>query len=275
MINNNDGLTLLTKLEEKWFQATHEVSIAEACDGGLQHQLIYLAQKVENVGREMRERREKVMYRDPYVFGMLLAWLDDIVADENSQKMLTRFQVFQASGFWCDVEYTDFASDLTGVAVPTWRNWRQVAQRYLRSAVGIAYLNRAGITPIAFVETVPLDKALRASALVSTGRLEPHQLDALVDPTVSTEQMRQVLRLTADEWAEVQAEKDAADKQWVEHGDVPAPVVFDPGTRTIRVQWLADGEFVSYTVLRMPVPAHDKVEELQKRIVDFCTKGVV
>lgn len=280
----NDALALVETLALGFERALVEVKILDGAPGRYdiaQHALAPLASSIDVEMQTMLTRRREVEVSDPWRFGLLLAFLEDqivvSVLDESGGEVkaeVSRFQFFQYMGFWPDREYVEWANERTGKEYTTWMNWKRAAKVCLLSTVGQAYVRRAGLTTTAFIEQVSMDKALRACSKMARGEIMPHQLDVLVDKDKSCETMRHALRSTAVEWEEVQEQQEQKDAEWAAKGDEKAKVDFDPATRVLRLGKRTNGEWVTFTIARLPVPTDPLVEELQVKLIAMAKKEV-
>lgn len=250
----------------------------------LQQELAPLASSIDTEMSVMVARRRQVEIADPWRFGMLLAFLEkrvDVQAidgktGEISSASMSRFEVFQVMGFWEGRGYTEWANARTGKGYTTWMNWRRAAQVCLLSEVGLGYIRQAEMTVPAFIEKVPMDKALRAVATIARGKLRRHQLDVLVDKKrpYSCEDMRHALRSTAKEWKEVEQEIDEHEEAWVADGDEKVKVDFDPATRVLQLGRRFNGEWKVSRVAHLPVSPDADVHELQMKLVELAKSEV-
>lgn len=239
----------------------------------MQGDLAPLASAIDITCTAMVQRRRVVERMDPWRFGLLLAFLEETVVTVE-EIAVTRFMLFQKTGFWSDRAFSEWADEATGVARSTWQNWKGNARRWLLSRVGQAYLGRMEMTPKEFVRRVSMDKALRAGATMARGLLQPHHLEALADEEVSSEGMRRALQATEEQWEAEQEERERLAQEWVALGDGTAPrVEFDPGTRTVRL--LTPGDSLGdHLVARFPVPVTPLVDLIQQEML-VAAKGVV
>lgn len=259
------------------------VSMEEPTVEALQKELMPIAQKIDNELTAMLRRRKRANRIDLWHFGLLFSFLgekvvfrrtDPATGEVLEEKKVSRFEIFQAAGFWQGRDFVEWACERSGVKRETWYNWVYVADVYLLTENGKRCIEDMGMTPNEFIESVSIDKALRAASNVSAGTLEEHHLKILKDPDQGSRVMRHALRSSREEWDEVEEQSERADEQWVQEGDEEPEIVYDPARGTVKLHMIHRGDWQRFSVVDLPVPAIPAIKELQRVMIQAAKREV-
>jgi hypothetical protein len=276
-----DGiLEMLQQVDATFEKSVAGYDLATAPARALEIKLESVACDVDELFRSMLEERRRVEREHPWRAGLLFVWMCDQVATQDNGDIVSRFQVFQNAGYWGDRTFQDWATESAGVEWVTIRGWMNAVRTYLLSDEGNALLEQAQITPMDFMRTVPMDKAIRAAARVPHGTLDTLHVQALLDEGVTSDRMRHLLRLQGQALEEAQEKQAALEQEWVATGgESTAPgspfwqVHYDEPSRVLRIQGQdASGKHFNNVVARFTVSTSLLIERLQEVMLQACIK---
>lgn len=256
MTNENHGtLTLLEGFRKKWVNGVGGLDLLVQDERGLariQTGLTPLATELVGLFQNMVEQRRLVREQHPYWFGSLLNFLVEpgVTVGEDSY---SRFEIMQRAGFFPGRRFVEWANEQTGVKEKTWRAWMQVTRVYFQTEAGVELLESQDLTPDEWVEKVPVGKSIRAMSKVSTGTIQPHQVEALVDPIKTEPQLNHILRTAADQHEREEADRAKAEKEWVEGVGERKWLDWNPLDRRLLLKRVdEDGKYSEGLVGRFP-----------------------
>ena len=268
------ALVLLEHLESQFAAGIGTLSVYTESADILWNALSGVAADIDGEMEKMLQEGLRVVQINPWRCGLVLSWLCDEIEPATGSDLnvewLTRYQVFQKAGFWHDLTFNQWATESTGVQYGTWRGWMNAVRTYLLSEKGAAIVTKVGGVD-KFIGLVSMDKALRAAAIAKELGLEQHHIDALVDPGISSERMRHVLRLTGEEWEGEKARQVEADEKFVaEGGENRWWIEYDEADRTLRLMVYEDGRYDTGNICRLPVASSEHVKLIQHKIITFA-----
>jgi hypothetical protein len=233
-----------------------------------------LAQSLIELFDNMVEQRRLVREQHPYWFGALLNFLIE-PGVQVGEDAYSRFEIMQRAGFFHGRKFVEWANEHTGVKEKTWRQWMQVIRVYFNTDAGKKVLEDQGLEPDDLVEAVPIGKAIRAMSKVSTGAIKSHQVEALVDPVKTEAQLNHILRTTPEQHEQEEAEREKAEKQWVESTEPRHWIDWDPTTRRLVLKQVdEDGVYGEALVARVPDPSNAAVGLIQDAMIQAAQDWV-